>query len=72
MTVTEEELQKIVARAVKVALGEIVGDRNDDTMQPEQPATAQVEVKPFGEEELNDAMNLMASNRGKDDEAKLL
>ena len=71
MTVTEEELQKIVARAVKVALGEIVGDRNDNTTPPEQPATAQVEVKPFGEEELNDAMNLMASNRGKDDEPKV-
>lgn len=71
MTVTEEELQRIVARAVKVALGEIVGEgKADDAPQPQQPARP-VEVKPFGEAELEDAMNLMASNRGKDDEPKV-
>ncbi len=67
MTVTEEELQRIVARAVKVALGEIVGDRAD-TPPADKPAVPAVEVRPFGEEELNDAMNLMSSNRGKADE----
>ena len=71
MTVTEEELQRIVARAVKVALGEIVGDGHaDDAPQPIQPSKP-VEVKPFGDAELEDAMNLMASNRGKDDEPKV-
>lgn len=71
MTVTEEELQRIVARAVKVALGEIVGDGNDnEAPQAEQPSKP-VEVKPFGDAELEDAMNLMASNRGKDDEPKV-
>ena len=64
MTVTEEELQRIVARAVKVALGEIVGDGEKETPSPDQPVAKPVEVKSFGEEELNDAMNLMASNRG--------
>ena len=68
MTVTEEELQRIVARAVKVALGEIVGDGEKETPSPDQPVAKPVEVKSFGEEELNDAMNLMASNRGKGDE----
>jgi len=68
MTVTEEELQRIVARAVKVALGEIVGDGGKETPSPDQPVAKPVEVKSFGEEELNDAMNLMASNRGKGDE----
>lgn len=67
MTVTEEELQRIVARAVKVALGEIVGDRADAPAAG-KPAAPAVEVHPFGEEELNDAMNLMSSNRGKADE----
>lgn len=71
MTVTEEELQRIVARAVKVALGEIVGEgKADDAPQPQQPSRP-VEVKTFGEAELEDAMNLMASNRGKDDEPKV-
>ena len=66
MTVSEEELQRIVARAVKVALGEIVGDQQE---QPaDKPVASPVEVKQFGEEELSDAMNLMASNRGKGDE----
>ena len=67
MTVTEEELQRIVARAVKVALGEIVGDRAD-APAADKPAAPAVEVHPFGEEELNDAMKLMSSNRGKADE----
>lgn len=67
MTVTEEELQRIVARAVKVALGEIVGDTDTVSLSDDKPPK-QVEVKQFGEDELNDAMNLMASNRGKGDE----
>ena len=72
MTITEEELQKIVARAVKLALGEIVGEREESDFEPKtpQPAT-NVEVKTFDEEELQNAMNLMESNRGKDDEPKV-
>ena len=49
-----------------MALGEIVGDRQEQPI--EKPAAAPVEVKPFGEEELDDAMRFMASNRGKADE----
>ncbi len=71
MTVTEEELQRIVARAVKLALGEIVGESDKEAAQPVHSEAPSVETKPFGEEELTDAMNLMASNRGKDDEPKV-
>ena len=60
MTVTEEELQRIVAAAVKVALKEIKGSEQT----PEVPQT-QVEVGQFSEEELDNAMRFMASNRGK-------
>ena len=60
MTVTEEELQRIVAAAVKVALKEIKGSEQT----PEVPQT-QVEVGQFSDEELNNAMRFMASNRGK-------
>ena len=72
MTITEEELQKIVARAVILALGEIVGEREESDAEPKtpQPAT-NVEVKTFDEDELQNAMNLMESNRGKDDEPKV-
>lgn len=63
MTVTEEELQRIVAAAVKVALKEVKGLEG----QPEKE-TAKVEVSQMGDKELTDAMNLMASNRGKGDE----
>jgi S-ribosylhomocysteine lyase LuxS involved in autoinducer biosynthesis len=60
MTVTEEELQRIVAAAVKVALKEIKGSEQT----PEVPQT-QVEVGQFSDEELDNAMRFMASNRGK-------
>ena len=63
MTVTEEELQRIVAAAVKVALKEVKGIEG----QPEKPAT-EVEVSKMGDEELDEAMRLMQSNRGKGDE----
>lgn len=63
MTVTEEELQRIVAAAVKVALKEVKGLEE----QPEK-TPAEVEVSQMGDEELANAMNLMASNRGKGDE----
>lgn len=68
MTVTEEELQRIVARAVKVALGEIVGNNGNEDQSQDTTVKQPVEVKSFSEEELTDAMNLMASNRGKGDE----
>ena len=65
MTVTEEELQRIVAAAVKVALKEIKGEEAaQETVQPAEP----VQVSQFGEAELDDAMRLMQSNRGKGDE----
>ena len=67
MTVTEEELQRIVAAAVKIALKEIKGAEE----QPDKPAThntEKIEVSEFGKEELDDAMRLMQSNRGKGDE----
>ena len=69
MTVTEEELQRIVARAVKVALGEISDEKQAETT--DAASATPVEVKPFSEKELHDAMDFMASNRGKDDEPKV-
>ena len=65
MTVTEEELQRIVAAAVKVALKEIKGE---EAVQKSASPAKQVEVSQFGKEELDDAMRLMQSNRGKGDE----
>jgi hypothetical protein len=67
MTVTEEELQRIVAAAVKVALNEIKGSEQS----PSEVSQPQVEVGHFSEEELDNAMRLMSSNRGKDDEPKV-
>ncbi len=64
MTVTEEELQRIVAAAVKIALKEIKGAED----QPDKPTTDKIEVGESGKEELDDAMRLMQSNRGKGDE----
>ncbi len=63
MTVTEEELQRIVAAAVKVALKEVKGIEG----QPEKPA-AEVEVSKMSDKELDEAMRLMQSNRGKGNE----
>ena len=71
MTITEEELQRIVARAVKVALNEIHG--SDEQTESYSPSTTEekVEVKQFSEEEWDEARRLMESNRGKDDEPKV-
>ena len=71
MTVTEEQLQRIVARAVRVALGEIVGNEDAETPKHELQQVEPIEVRAFDDKELEDAMNLMASNRGKDDEPKV-
>ena len=65
MTVTEEELQWIVARAVKVALDEIKGAGDAETPPTPPTIAPAVEVKPFGEEELDDAMKFMAAHRKK-------
>ena len=66
MTVTEEELQKIVATAVKLAIKEVKG------VEPvETPVNKEVEIGKFSDKELDEAMKLMASNRGKDDEPKV-
>ena len=67
MTITEEELQRIVAAAVKVAINEIKESEQTET----KPDIEKVEVKQFTTEELDEAMRLMASNRGKDDEPKV-
>lgn len=50
MTVTEEELQRIVARAVKLALGEIKGidEQTKDEPKPENTgSTTQALAKPL-------------------------
>lgn len=70
MTITEDELQRIVARAVKVALNEIKGE-GEVEMDKQPQTTSPVEAKPMGEDELDSAMKLMASNRGKDNEPKV-
>ena len=51
MTITEEELQRIVARAVKIALNEIHG--SDEQTESSSPSSTEgkVEVKQFSEEE---------------------
>lgn len=65
VTVTEEELQRIVATAVKVALNEILGAvASNGSLQP----TEKVDVQPFSATELDNAMRFMASNRGKGQE----
>ena len=61
MTVTEEELQRIVAAAVKIALKEIKGIEE----QPTNPTGEKITVDKFGKEELEDAMRIMQANRGR-------
>lgn len=74
MTVTEEELQRIVARAVKLALDEVKGT---EEQTPEINKEEDVDPKTstrftaFSEGELDEAMRLMESNRGKDQEPKV-
>lgn len=67
MTISEEELQRIVAAAVKVALNEIKGQEQS----VETTGKEKVEVKQFSDDELDEAMRLMESNRGKDGEPKV-
>ena len=55
MTITEEELQRIVARAVEIALKEI----------KDREQTSKIQVKQFTEEELEEAMCFMPANRDK-------
>jgi hypothetical protein len=74
MTVTEEELQRIVARAVKLALDEVKGS---EEQTPEINKEENVDHKTstcfaaFSKGELDEAMRLMESNRGKDQEPKV-
>ena len=74
MTVTEEELQRIVARAVKLAINEVKG-REDQPDETPKEVVADKKVStafmPFSETELDEAMRLMQSNRGKDMEPKV-
>ena len=72
MTVTEEELQRIVARAVRLAINEVKGE------QPDEPAKAETVDKKtdtnftaLSDKELDEAMRLMESNRGKDQEPQV-
>ena len=74
MTVTEEELQRIVARAVRLAINEVKGSEE----QSEEPAKAETSDKKTGtnftalsDKELDEAMRLMQSNRGKDMEPRV-
>lgn len=71
MYISEEELQRIVALAVKKALEEILPGVKEEPQVNEPPAAYNVDVKNFTEEELKEAMRLMESNRGKDDEPKV-
>lgn len=67
MTISEEELQRIVAAAVKVALNEIKSQE-----QPVKTTSeGKVDVKQFSDDELDEAMRLMESNRGKDGEPQV-
>ena len=59
MTITEEELQCIVARAVKVALTEILGSEQIIETSIEK----KLQVKQFSDEELEEAMRFMTANR---------
>ncbi|MDO5342539.1 MAG: hypothetical protein Q4F69_08820 [Bacteroidia bacterium] len=54
MTISEEELQRIVAAAVKVALNEIKGQ--EQSVEP--TGKEKVEVKQFSDDELDEAMRL--------------
>ncbi len=65
MTITEEELQRIVARAVKVALNEIIGSHKQNEDSTPSPSGEKVEVKQFSDEEWDEARRLMESNRNK-------
>lgn len=71
VTVTEEELQRIVSTAVKVALNEIKGSGSESEQPPASAEHEKVFVSHFSDEELDEAMRLMESNRGKDNEPKV-
>lgn len=78
MTVTEEELQRIVAQAVKVALTEVKGIEDHSEEQSSETHKEEVAVqKPsvcftaLSKKELDEAMRLMQSNRGKDMEPRV-
>ena len=72
MNITEEELQRIVALAVRKALEEIKNVQEQESCASESPIQyGNGSVQPFSDEELEEAMRLMASNRGKDGEPKV-
>lgn len=78
MTVTEEELQRIVAQAVKVALNEVKGiEEHSEEQSSETPKEKVAAKKPnvcftaLSKNELDEAMRLMQSNRGKDMEPRV-
>lgn len=74
MTVTEEELQRIVAQAVKAALKEVKGIEEQPTNTlKEEIADKKISTcfTALSGKELDEAMRLMESNRGKDQEPKV-
>jgi len=73
MNITEEELQRIVDEAVKKALAEHQGlGATEEVQAAEPPITYQTKkIQSFTEEELDEAMRMMAANRGKDNEPKV-
>lgn len=74
MTVTEEELQRIVAKAVKMALEEVKGaekQSNETAKEDVVEKKASTCFTALSGKELDEAMRLMESNRGKDQEPKV-
>ena len=74
MTVTEEELQRIVARAVKLAIDEVKGSEDKPDENPQEEVVdkkVSTAFMAFSKTELDEAMRLMQSNRGKDKEPKV-
>ncbi len=74
MTVTEEELQRIVTRAVKLALEEVKGaeqQSNETAKEDVVDKKASACFMAISKRELDEAMRFMESNRGKDQEPKV-
>lgn len=75
MNVTEEQLQQIIARAIK----DVLGDTIDSPKSPEKSKVAEepaaygktAEVGEFSKSELEGAMAYMEANRGRDGEPKV-
>lgn len=74
MTVTEEELQRIVARAVRLAINEVKGNEEQPDETPKEKTAdkkTDTNFTALSGKELDEAMRLMESNRGKDQEPQV-